>query len=399
MTSYTTLEVQNFKGIREMKLEGLGMVNVFVGGNNVGKTSVLQAIAVVKNSGHLGKEDHLISDELRTQFGRDYEERDVSEYSPSVELKTFEKQVFGDAQSLDIIESIYKSEDAKRSAIKIKASGLNTVEQISLEYKTNFIPWEEMVLRYNYEEDADENIQPVIINGREETPPSFPTIFSRICKVGSYGQNIPQSAHIVFQGYCPTDFKYLNKVADFLFESIKFASKEYRQIMESLKRIEPNLENIVNKECILNKNGETIYLPFYVMGDGFNKLFFLAVVLHHVKKTSHFLLFDEIENGFHWSVQKDMWRMILTAAKDDGTQFFFTTHSYEVLESLNAVLQEMKENGESLKVDPKEGDATSEPLDLACVFRLKKDDTDKVTAKKFVGEDLETFIKHKMEIR
>jgi AAA15 family ATPase/GTPase len=36
--------VENFKGIREMKLEGLGMVNVFVGGNNVGKTSVLQAI-------------------------------------------------------------------------------------------------------------------------------------------------------------------------------------------------------------------------------------------------------------------------------------------------------------------------------------------------------------------
>ncbi|XVJ52215.1 MAG: AAA family ATPase [Vampirovibrio sp.] len=399
MTSYTTLEVQHFKGIREMKLEGLGMVNVFVGGNNVGKTSVLQAIAIVKNSGSLGEDADLI--DVKINY-RD-EQQNLIENSPNIELQTFKKQVFGDAQSLDIIESIYKSEDAKRSAIKIKASGLNTVEQISLEYKTNFVPWEEMVLRYNYEEDADENVQPVITNGREETPPSQPFFLSRICKVGSYAHSIPRSAHIIFQCYCPTDFQYLNKVADFLFGSIKFASKEYRQIMESLKRIEPNLENIVNKECILNKNGETIYLPFHVMGDGFNKLFFLTVVLHHVKKDRHFLLFDEIENGFHWSVQKDMWRMILQAAKDDGTQFFFTTHSYEVLESLNAVLQEMKENGDALKVAPKNSEGnptpTQEPLDLACVFHLNKDETDKVTAKKYAGEDLDILLTSGAELR
>jgi AAA15 family ATPase/GTPase len=265
MTSYTTLEVQNFKGIREMTLDGLGMVNV-------GKTSVLQAIAIMKNGGSLTEVDHLIADKLNWRGSEDERYEDLIAHAPNVELKTFEKQVFGDAQSLDIIESIYKSEDAKRSAIKIKASGLRFFEQISLEYKTNFIPWEEMILRHNYEGDGMENFQPVIISN--EIPPSSPVFYSGLCKIGSYGHSVPQSSHIVFQGYCPTDFKYLNKVADFLFESIKFASKEYRQIMESLKRIEPNLENIVNKECILNKNGETIYLPFHVMGDGFNKLFF-----------------------------------------------------------------------------------------------------------------------------
>jgi hypothetical protein len=123
--------------------------------------------------------------------------------------------------------------------------------------------------------------------------------------------------------------------------------------------------------------------------------------LPNVKKDT--LLIDEIENGFHWSVQKDMWRMILTAAKDDGTQFFFTTHSYEVLESLNAVLQEMKDNGDDLTVAPKDAegnpDTTQKPLDLACVFRLKKDDTDKVTATQFVGEDLDLFVSSEAEIR
>ncbi|MFN7310342.1 MAG: hypothetical protein ACK5T0_03140, partial [Vampirovibrionales bacterium] len=84
-------------------------------------------------------------------------------------------------------------------------------------------------------------------------------------------------------------------------------------------------------------------------------------------------------------------------------QFFFTTHSYEVLESLNAVLQEMKDNGDDLKVAPKDAEGnpntTQEPLDLACVFRLKKDDSDKVTAKKYAGEKLDLFVASKAEIR
>ena len=36
-----SLEIQNFRGLRELRIEHLGRVNLIVGKNNVGKTSVL----------------------------------------------------------------------------------------------------------------------------------------------------------------------------------------------------------------------------------------------------------------------------------------------------------------------------------------------------------------------
>ena len=41
-----SLNIAEYRGIRSLKLEGFGRVNLFVGGNNAGKTSVLEALAL-----------------------------------------------------------------------------------------------------------------------------------------------------------------------------------------------------------------------------------------------------------------------------------------------------------------------------------------------------------------
>ncbi|MFM7469097.1 MAG: AAA family ATPase [Vampirovibrionales bacterium] len=43
---YQTAHIKNFRGIEELKLDYLGLLNVFVGGNSVGKTSILEALAL-----------------------------------------------------------------------------------------------------------------------------------------------------------------------------------------------------------------------------------------------------------------------------------------------------------------------------------------------------------------
>lgn len=45
-----------------------------------------------------------------------------------------------------------------------------------------------------------------------------------------------------------------------------------------------------------------------------------------------FLLVDEVENGLHYSVQSDFWKMVLQAARDNDVQVFATTHSWDVVE-------------------------------------------------------------------
>ena len=41
-----SLEIHNFRGLRELKISRLGRANLIVGKNNVGKTSVLEAVCL-----------------------------------------------------------------------------------------------------------------------------------------------------------------------------------------------------------------------------------------------------------------------------------------------------------------------------------------------------------------
>ena len=42
-----------------------------------------------------------------------------------------------------------------------------------------------------------------------------------------------------------------------------------------------------------------------------------------------FLLIDEIENGIHYSVQEQMWRLVIEQSARTGVQVFTTTHSWD----------------------------------------------------------------------
>src|SRR5579859_1399688 len=46
MEHINELRINGFRGLRDLKIEGLGQVNLFVGNNNSGKTSVLEALSL-----------------------------------------------------------------------------------------------------------------------------------------------------------------------------------------------------------------------------------------------------------------------------------------------------------------------------------------------------------------
>ena len=71
------------------------------------------------------------------------------------------------------------------------------------------------------------------------------------------------------------------------------------------------------------------------MGEGFRRLFLIAVALATAKGGT--LLIDEIENGLHYSVLKDVWNAIAQAARQADVQVFATTHGYECIEAAQEV--------------------------------------------------------------
>lgn len=66
-------------------------------------------------------------------------------------------------------------------------------------------------------------------------------------------------------------------------------------------------------------------VPLKSLGDGVTRLFATALAL--VNSRDAFLVVDEAENGIHYSVQRDFWRMILRAAQQYNVQVLATTHS------------------------------------------------------------------------
>lgn len=68
-------------------------------------------------------------------------------------------------------------------------------------------------------------------------------------------------------------------------------------------------------------------VPLKSLGDGAVRLFGVAIALANSR--GGFLLIDEAENGIYYSVQHDLWKMILQTAQANDIQVLATTHSWD----------------------------------------------------------------------
>ena len=112
------------------------------------------------------------------------------------------------------------------------------------------------------------------------------------------------------------------------------------------------------------------------VGDGVNRLFGLA--LAHVNARDGFLLIDEIENGIHYSVQADLWRLIFQTASRLNVQVFATTHSYDCIKAFEQAASDHKEEG--------------------VLIRLAKRN-DEIVVAEFDEEELNIAVEAKIEVR
>jgi hypothetical protein len=81
---------------------------------------------------------------------------------------------------------------------------------------------------------------------------------------------------------------------------------------------------------LLEKDPERIPLSFF--GDGIKRLAFLGCGL--AACAGGVFLADELENGLHYSVMSNLWRFLVSAARDLDVQVFAATHSKDVLTGL-----------------------------------------------------------------
>ncbi len=81
-------------------------------------------------------------------------------------------------------------------------------------------------------------------------------------------------------------------------------------------------------------------VPMPFMGEGLRRV--LSLVLAIANAPGGVVLIDEIENGLHYSIMKDVWKAVTVAARQANVQIFATTHSWECIQAAHHAF---KENG------------------------------------------------------
>jgi hypothetical protein len=110
-----------------------------------------------------------------------------------------------------------------------------------------------------------------------------------------------------------------------------------------LKILEPRLLRLAVR---VSKGGSSLQgdigighmVPVNLMGEGTRRL--LSIVLAIANSSGGICLIDGIENGFHYSVIKDVWKAIAQSTRKADVQLFATTHSYECIQAAHEAFVE-----------------------------------------------------------
>jgi energy-coupling factor transporter ATP-binding protein EcfA2 len=116
-----------------------------------------------------------------------------------------------------------------------------------------------------------------------------------------------------------------------------------REIIDTLRILEPGLQflhflSADGRSRLSGHSGVLVALedgrrlPLGSFGDGMRRLLHLALCLAY--SPNHILLIDEIDTGLHYSIMADMWRVVVHAAEKANVQVFATTHSADCIRGL-----------------------------------------------------------------
>lgn len=125
----------------------------------------------------------------------------------------------------------------------------------------------------------------------------------------------------------------------------------YERILEAVKTIDDDIEELTTYASYpdilyVKKKGNKKYLPISLFGDAMQKVLrYISVIFKNTNVGERFLLIDEIENGIHYTAQKEVWQMLFKLCQHFDIQMFATTHSREMITAFEEVCEEFEGEG------------------------------------------------------
>ena len=367
---YEKLEIENFRGIKSLEIDDLARVNLFVGKNNCGKTSVLESafllIGMSRPGLLLGIENQrrLILNESSDlkNFFYDQEPNEGFRLSGRQRIESRELNVvpvYGDFHVEQVASTPSNGGDTIRDRGNIKLAIFSTAtEQSLIGLKFKF------VLRGHVNRKSQKDHQHEATIRFVKSKSGDPELYLEEDK-GYEEATLAQ--------FLRDDSYYSNSVDRMLNEKRKDV------ILNWLQSIEPKVQDIRTgvSGVVMVDIGMANFLPINHLGDGIVRILNILSSIYSAR--NGILMIDEAENGLHVSSIKDMWDMVLESSKQNHTQIFMTTHSNDVIKGLRMALQDR--------------------MDSVACFWLDKFDDDRVKAYRYSPDELDSALDAGIDIR
>ena len=341
-----SLEIRNFRLFHHLIIERLGRVNLFVGKNNVGKTSLLEALWIYADSGNpnlLNKSISARHENFQIPFGTANISGDATHTAPAIRhlytnspaIIPGEKLCTQIGSSTDRTKTVELSlgwylpdidADSKRY-IPYSENGEHSVtSQIALRLQTYYGDNTNGKSGYNYRYDLQkEQLEFYFIQSTNIT-----SIF-----VSSSGFDLSSTA----SGW---DHVVITDLEDDVLSALQIIEPEIERlnfISSHHNRNGTNGEGRIPFVRLMSRDG---WIPLRSLGEGINRILDISVAL--VNARNGFLLIDEIENGLHYSIQADLWRLLLRVARRLNVQVFATTHNWDCVEAFQLAASEIEQS-------------------------------------------------------
>lgn len=305
---FKNIRIKNLRAITELEIDNLGQVNLLVGQNNCGKTTLLEALFFIIGrtnprlsiSANALRGLQFLSSESWDSFFHNME-TDSSIIISVVLYETKEEQKL-------VIHPIIQ----KQTTVETISSGVASVGMQNGDSEPGFTP---MGLELTYTSSQDpsaEAISSIFFKGNELRTEGVKESSLRGVFVGPF-----------------TKFDWRNR-----FASVQ-RKKRIGELISGLKEIEPEISDIrINEVGILEADiGLRKLIPIDLLGGGIANS--LSIILAMLDSQDGIVLIDEIEDGLHYSIQKKIWRAIFKWSQELNVQTFVTTHSNECIRAFS----------------------------------------------------------------
>lgn len=328
-----SLVIKNFKNLANLTTPPLAQVNLITGRNNVGKSTLLEALSIYASNGNIWA-----IHELLRQRG----------------WNNFNNEV-GKKESYASLFYNYQMNMSNESCISIGDITIRLVKfcDVTITHKEGGVTTSRIVAR-----TPPEVSEPYEwIEGLEITHDSASIIHSiQSAIIRSSGEQRIQ------QQYVRTN-DLTRDVNGNLWDRVVMTDKE-KTVITALQIAEPRIEAIsfiidpddsAKRIPVVKLKGDNSRHRLNSMGDGINRIF--TLVLGMVNCDNGFFLVDEFENGLHYTTQTRLWQIIFQLAQELNVQVFATTHSSDCIHSFCSILETNKvTNGKMIRLEQKEHD-------------------------------------------